>query len=74
MVEGARLESECALTGTVGSNPTLSAKTEMLTDGAVGSPCHAAGRPGEYQGESHPLRLYLLLGRLQKTNPVEFRR
>ena len=25
VVEGARLESECTLTGTVGSNPTLSA-------------------------------------------------
>ena len=25
-VEGARLESVCTLTGTVGSNPTLSAK------------------------------------------------
>jgi hypothetical protein len=28
VVEGARLESECTLTGTVGSNPTLSAKTK----------------------------------------------
>ena len=26
VVEGARLESVCTLTGTVGSNPTLSAK------------------------------------------------
>lgn len=30
MVELARLESECALTRTVGSNPTLSAKASVL--------------------------------------------
>ena len=35
MVEGAALEKQCAGNGTVGSNPTLSARSEAVTRVAV---------------------------------------
>lgn len=45
MVERARLESECAFAGTVGSNPTLSSICMFTTkfvvlDGEVAVPCN----------------------------------